>query len=136
MLFRTHVSRKAAGMERAVLEGVGLDAPTIDLCFRDNPLSVEEAVQDGLTRWAGGQGTQPPTWKVLTDAMDYAGIAQHYVQGLKNKLGMYVVRIRAYMCSVHVCVLAFWHDLSTCPDHWIMANTHCIILSHSKKLLL
>ena len=93
MLFRTHVSRMAAGNARAVLEGVGLDKPTIDLCFRDNPLNVEEAVQDGLTRWAGGLGSKPPTWKVLTDAMDYAGIAKHYVQGLKNKLGMSLVLV-------------------------------------------
>ena len=88
MLFRIHVSRKAAGKARAVLEGVGLDAPTISACFRANPLDDEEAVQEGLTRWKGGKGTQPPTWGVLIQAMEYAEIEQQSVQALKGKLGL------------------------------------------------
>ena len=44
MLFRKHVSRKAAGKARAVLEGVDLDTPTIDACFTDNS-GVEEKIQ-------------------------------------------------------------------------------------------
>ena len=88
MLFRKHVSRKAAGNKaRPVLEGVGLDVPTIDACFSTNPKSDEAAVQDGLTKWAGGKGTQPPTWTVLIEAMDYAEIAQQDITALKKALG-------------------------------------------------
>ena len=88
-LFRTYVSKNAAGKARAVLEGVGLDAPTIAACFRANLLNDEETVQEGLTRWCGGKGTQPPTWGVLIGAMEYAEIAQQYIQGLKNEFDLY-----------------------------------------------
>ena len=84
------MSRNAAGKGKAVLEGVGLDAPTIAACFTANPQNHEEAVQDGLTIWKGGQGTQPPTWGVLIDAMEYAQIEQQSVQGLKKELGLLV----------------------------------------------
>ena len=85
VLLRTYVSRKAAGRGKAVLEGVGLDSDTIKACFRSNPLDDEEAVQDGLIKWKDGQG-RPPTWKVLLEAMEYAGVAQQHTDGLKMKL--------------------------------------------------
>ena len=88
VLFRTYVSRKAAGKGRAVLERVGLCTETIDACFSSHPLDEEEAVQAGLTRWSGGQGRQPPTWQVLLEAMTFAQIAQQHVQGLKKTLGV------------------------------------------------
>ena len=88
MLFRTHVSRTAAGKGRAVLEGVGLKSATINACFTSNPQNEEEAVQLGLTKWIGGQGRQPLTWAVLLEAMDYAQIAQQDVEGLEKKLGL------------------------------------------------
>ena len=43
-LFRKHVSRSAYGKGRAVLEGLGLDTPTIEACFAVHPLNDEEAV--------------------------------------------------------------------------------------------
>ena len=86
-LFRIHVSRKAALKAKAVLEGLRLDQSTIDACISAHPLNDEEIVQDGLTRWCGGKGTQPPTWNVLIDAMDYADIAQQDIEELKRKLG-------------------------------------------------
>ena len=88
MLFREHVSRKAAGKARAVLEGVGLDEATIDACFTDNS-SVEEVMQAGLVKWRDGQGAshkQPPTWEWLISAMEYARIAQQHIEELKEKL--------------------------------------------------
>ena len=88
MLFRMHVSRTAAGKGRAVLEGVWLDAPTIEACFINDPKNVEEAVQAGLTKWAGGQGRQPPTWGVLVEAMEYAEIDSKQIQDLKASLGL------------------------------------------------
>ena len=88
-LFRKHISRKAAGKGRAVLEGVWLDAATIGTCFRDNPLDEEAAVQAGLTKWVEGKGRQPPTWAVLLEAMEYAEIAQEHVQSLKTDLGLH-----------------------------------------------
>ena len=87
-LFRTFVSRKAAGKARAVLEGLELDTATIDACISAHPLNDEEAVQKGLTRWCGGKGRQPPTWGVLVEAMQYAQIDQQDVQGLKEELGL------------------------------------------------
>ena len=88
MLFRKHVSRKAAGKARAVLEGVELDTATINACISAHPQNDEEAVQEGLTKWAGGKGTQPPTWSVLIEAMEYAEIAEQDIQGLKKNLGL------------------------------------------------
>ena len=87
MLFRTHVSRKAAGKANAVLEGVGLDGSTIRACFTAHPSKEVETVQEGLINWAEGKGTQPATWSVLIEAMEYAEIAIQAVQDLKKALG-------------------------------------------------
>ena len=84
MLLRKYVSRKAAGKGRAVLEGVGLDSDEIEACFQSRPLE-EGAVQAGLIKWKDGQGL-PSTWKVLTDAMTYAELAQKHVRDLKAEL--------------------------------------------------
>lgn len=84
-LLRRHVSRRAAGKWKAVLEGVGLEIPTIEACKNENQ---EEAVQTGLTKWIEGQGDQPPTWKVLLEAIEYAGIAVQYINDLKKELGL------------------------------------------------
>ena len=87
VLLRTYVSRKAAGKGRALLEGVGLDSDTIEACFQSNPLNEEGAVQAGLIRWKDSQSQDfPPTWKVLTAAMEYAGVAQQHIAGLKADL--------------------------------------------------
>ena len=86
MLFRSHISRRAAGKGRAVLEGVGLDAPTIAACFTAHPLNEEGAVQEGLTKWCGGKGVQPPTWRVLVEAIAFAEIAQQDIEALRSAL--------------------------------------------------
>ena len=88
MLLRKHVSRRAADKGRAVLEGVGLDASTIRTCFEDHVKSVEEAVHTGLTKWSEGQGLQPPTWKVLLQAMWDAEIPQQHIRDLETELGL------------------------------------------------
>ena len=44
-----NMSRKTAGNGRAVLEGVGLDAPTIATCFTANP-QKEDEVQEGMIK--------------------------------------------------------------------------------------
>ena len=88
MLFRKHVSRRAAGKGSAVLEGVGLDAPTIQTCFLDHPQSVEEAVHTGLIKWSSGQGL-PPTWEVLLQDMEHAEIGQQHNEGLRTALGLH-----------------------------------------------
>ena len=87
MLFRIHVSRKAAGKAKAVLEGLALDITTIKACETAHPLNDEEIVQEGLIKWCGGKGTQPPTWNVLIKAMRYAEIAQQDIGELKQELG-------------------------------------------------
>ena len=87
-LFRKHVSRRAAGKGRAVLEGLWLDASTIEACFRSNPLDEEAAVQAGLIKWVEGKGRQPPTWKALIEAMEDAEIAQEYFLHLKTDLDL------------------------------------------------
>ena len=89
MFFRVHVSRRAAGKGRAVLEGVGLDAPTIDTCFEDHSKTVEEAIQTGLIKWSDGQSCKPPTWEVLLGAIAYAEIAQQDIARLKTALGLH-----------------------------------------------
>ena len=86
MLCRKHVSRKAAGKGRALLEVLLCDAAEVEKCFGDNPLNEEEAVQAGLIKWMGGKvDDQPPTWGVLLRAMDFAKID---VQSLSNDLGL------------------------------------------------
>ena len=98
MLFRKYVSRKAATKGRAVLEGVGLLTETINACFSSHPLNEEGAVQAGLTEWSGGQSHQPPTWEVLTAAMEYANIAQQHIEDLRKEL-----------CTRLVCCCTLWN---------------------------
>ena len=88
ILFRLFVSRTAAKKGRAVLEGLGFRAHAIDACFSSHPLNEEEAVQEGLTKWSGGQTHKPPTWQVLLETMEYAGIEQEHVLGLRRRLGL------------------------------------------------
>ena len=85
MLFRSHVSRQAAGKGRAVLEGVGLLSEVIDMCYVDHSRSEEEAVQAGLIIWRRGGG-ESPTWGMLIDAMRYAQIAVHQLEALEEEL--------------------------------------------------
>ena len=88
MLFRAYVSSNAAGKARAVLEGLGLDTPTMDACFSDH-LNDEEIVQAGLVKWRDGQGLllkQPPTWEGLLTAMKNARIDQKHTEELEEKL--------------------------------------------------
>ena len=87
VLFRRYVSRTAAGKGRAVLEGVGLDQKAIDACFIPHPSNEEDAVQAGLIKWCEGKGAQLPTWSVLIEAMEYAGIGQQHIHDLKVELG-------------------------------------------------
>ena len=85
-LFRTCVCKNAAGKADAVLEGVGLDTATIKACEAAHRFDDENIVQDGLTRWCGGKGTQPPTWGVLIAAMKYAEIDQQHIEDLQTSL--------------------------------------------------
>ena len=95
ILFRIYVSRNVAGKGQAVLEGVGLDATAIKACFQSNPLNDEEAVQAGLIKWTdGSRQVFPCTWGVLISAMEYAGVGQQYITGLKTKLGLPRGKIR------------------------------------------
>ena len=89
IFFRKHVSRTAAGKGRAVLEGVGLHTAAIGSCFKNHPQDTEAAVQAGLTKWIEGRGRQPPTWKVLVEAMEYAQIAQQHIQDLRASLDLH-----------------------------------------------
>ena len=115
MLLRKYVSRRAAGKGRAVLEGVGLDAPTIVACFTAHPLNEEGAVQEGLTKWCGGSsGFQPPTWRVLIEAMEYAVFAQYFVQNLIRDL----VSFNIGMLIVSMCCLYCMHVLCLCIYVW------------------
>ena len=83
------MSKNAASKGRAVLEGVGLKASSIQACFAAHPRKDEEAVQDGLIKWCGGhEGFQPPTWGVLIEAIEYAQIDQQAIDGLKKELGL------------------------------------------------
>ena len=87
MLFRTYVSRNAAGKGRAVLEGVGLDSSTIEACFRSNPLDDEGAVQAGLIKWKdSSRQVFPSKWNILIGAMKYAGVAKQHIADLKAEL--------------------------------------------------
>ena len=86
IFFRKYVSRKAAGKGRTKLEGLGLAPEMIEACFVNNPLNEEAAVQDGLNKWREGHHGHTPTWKVLIDAMSYAGVAVQHIEGMKTEL--------------------------------------------------
>ena len=86
MLLRRFVSRNAAGKGRAVLEGVGLSSEVINMCYSNSPHDEEEAVQSGLNRWKDGEGVTPAMWKVLFEAMDYAGIAVQHITSLEEEI--------------------------------------------------
>ena len=101
MLFRTYVSRKSAGKGRAVLEGIGLVPETIEACYSSHPWKEEHAVQDGLIKWAEGHHGYSPTWRVLLDAMEYAGVGQQHCQGLREELYQKLIGVCACM---RVCV--------------------------------
>ena len=77
------MSRRSAEKGRAVLEKLGFDAATIRACYGRHPLNEEEAVQDGLIKWSE---SDHPTWKMLLNAMEYAGIEQTHCQGLRKEL--------------------------------------------------
>ena len=101
ILFRTYVSRPSAGKGRAVLEGIGLAPETIRACYGRHPLEEEEAVQDGLIKWAEGHHGYNRTWSVVLNAMEYAGVAQHHCQGLRKELYQMLAGMCACVC---VCV--------------------------------
>ena len=105
ILFRTYVSRPSAGKGRAVLEGVGLAPETIRACYGRHPLEEEEAVQDGLINWAEGHHGYSRTWRVLLTAMEYAGVAQHHSQGLKEELYQKLTGKCVSVCMCLYCVL-------------------------------
>ena len=86
ILFRMHVSRKVADDWEALLDGVGLEMPTIKTCSENHSGEVESTVQAGLTKWCDGQSQQPPTWQVLLEAMDHAGIDPKNIDQLKKDL--------------------------------------------------
>ena len=103
ILFRKYVSRKSAGKGRAVLEGIGLAAETIQACYSGHPLNEEEAVQAGLNKWAEGHHGYSPTWRVLLNAMVFAGIGQQHCQGLREELYQMLIGMCVCVC---VCVCA------------------------------
>ena len=82
-----------------MLERVGLAPETIEACYVSHPGKEEEAVQAGLTKWAEGHHGYSPTWRVLLDAMVYAGVGQQHCQGLREELCQMLI-------SVCVCVRA------------------------------
>ena len=69
-----------------MLEGIGLPPETIRACYGRHPLEEEEAVQDGLIKWAEGHHDFSPTWRMLLNAMEYAGVAQHHCRKLRKEL--------------------------------------------------
>ena len=89
-----------------MLEGIGLAPETIRACYGKHPLNEEEAVQEGLIKWAEGHHGYTPTWRVLLDAMAYAGVAQQHCQGLRDELYQRLksecVHVFAYVKWQHV----------------------------------
>ena len=103
-----------------LLAELGLDQETVRACKTGNPLNDEEAVQDGLIRWKEGQGKkQPPTWAVLVEAMDFAGIDQSNIRDLKRELGVLKGVLFVLVSSVctetcGMCVCCVWLPISLC----------------------
>ena len=104
VLLRKHVSRNSAGKGRAVLEGLGLTTERIKMCYSNHSSDEEEAVQSGLTEWSEGY-YKKPTWRVLLDAMDYAGIGCQLIDNLKAELLKMTGKCVAYS-TIYVCECA------------------------------
>ena len=113
VILRRHVSSKAAVRGRALLELLGFDTAEIETFYANNPCNVEEAVHVGVLKWV--ERDPPKTWKVLTEAMKDADIAQQHIEELKEHLlksvcvcvCVCVVRMHARACvcaRVYVCV--------------------------------
>ena len=79
------MSRKSAKKGRALLEKLGLTPERIDACYSSHPLDEVEAVQARLYAWKDDVSSDP-TWKVLVEAMVYAGIGAQHVEELKEEL--------------------------------------------------
>ena len=94
------MSRTVGDNAEIVLEGVGLKEATIRACFNDNNNKQEKAVQAGLIKWAEGQGKQPPTWKVLVEAMKHAEIKPDTIEGLKKELKGMLSVLLSSVCAV------------------------------------
>ena len=84
MLFRQHVSRRAAGKGKSVLEEVELDTAIIDMLIENNPDDMESTVQAGLIKWSDQSKT--PTWQVLCEAMKEASMDLSDINSLKQAL--------------------------------------------------
>ena len=85
ILLRKHVSRRAAGKGKSILEWLGLTSQEIKLCYQNNPLNEEEAIQDGLEKWRETHGDHC-TWQAVIEAMKFAGIAQQHCSELVEEL--------------------------------------------------
>ena len=110
ILFRTFVSQPSVGKGRAVLEGIGLAPETIEACYGSYPRKEEEAVQAGLIEWVEGHHDSSPTWRMLLTAMEYAGVAQHHCQGLRDKLYQRLMGVCVCVC-VCVCMCVWLYDV-------------------------
>ena len=108
MMLRTYVSKVAAGNGRAILEGIGLTSEMRDVCYINNPLNVEEAIQCGLLKWKEGSGNSP-TWAVLLKAMEYAEIAVQHITKLKEEI------LKGHFLN-HKCFIMFYTVV--CPSCW------------------
>ena len=84
MIFRQHVSRRAAGKGKSVLEEVELDTAIIDMLIENNPDDMESTVQAGLIKWSDQSKT--PTWQVLCEAMKEASMDLSDINSLKQAL--------------------------------------------------
>ena len=131
IFFRKHVSRNAVGKGKAVLQELGLGLSTIEVCYNIHPRNEEEAVQEGLIRWCGGKGCQPPTWAVLIEAMEYAGLAQYHMQSLIGDLGslgmLFVIMccLYSYVCAVLVCMFLCMYNVYGVMYRSVLLRTWC-----------
>lgn len=83
-LLRKYVSKNSARKGKALLELLGLPGEKIAQLYT-NPVDEEEAVQNGLQAWIGGNYSDP-TWTVLLEAMMEAEIPIQHHDDLEAKL--------------------------------------------------
>ena len=108
-----------------MLEGIGLAPETIEACYGRHPLDEEHAVQDGLIKWAEGHHGYSPTWWVLLDAMEYAGVGQQHCQGLRNELYQKLIGVCACM---RVCV--HLHGGECVGVQYVFESQHGLAIVH------
>lgn len=125
--FQNLCEQQCSRQSKWVLEGIGLDTPTMDACFSAHPLSDEEIVHTSragqMERWPDLLPKQPPTWEVLITAMKNAKIDPMHSEELEESLVWCFESQRYIYSTSHVMWLQLRLDIQCgCMLHFFLLS--------------